>query len=583
MERTPHGPANVKRKVFGLSDESKMRSEMTSNHDDVVDVVVVGAGFAGLYAVHRLHQFGLSFRAYEAAPSVGGTWYWNRYPGARCDLESIYYSYSFSPELDQDWNWTERYASQPELLRYLEHVADRFDLRRHFEFETTVTAAVFDEGRRRWLIETDRGDHVAAQFCVMATGCLSVPRFPDVKGISDFEGDSFHTANWPEGDVDLTGKQVAVVGTGSSGIQCIPIIAQQASHLTVFQRTPSFSFPARNAPMDPAREATVKENYVEQRAAARESGFGVPVIMPVQSAFDVTGEERVARYERGWEEGGLFGIVGAFNDLLVNRAANETAADFARSKIHQIVVDPTTAEILSPTGYPVGAKRACLDTHYYQTFNLENVSVVDTRHDPIESITAQGIRTADQTHEFDAIVFATGFDAMTGALLRIDISGRDGLRLSEKWLEGPRTYLGLAVPGFPNLFMVTGPGSPSVRSNMVVSIEQHVEWITECVNEMIRRGVRTIEATEVAEAAWVDHVRETAEATLFPQADSWYNGSNVPGKPRVYMPYVGGVGQYRIRCARVAANGYEGFVMDSGEADESTEHRLTDAAAAAGA
>jgi len=524
------------------------------------DAVVVGAGFAGLYALHRLRGLGLTARVYEAGQGVGGTWYWNRYPGARCDVESMDYSYSFSDELQQEWRWTERYAAQPEILKYINHVADRFDLRRDIQFETRVTSAAFDEATSRWSIETDRGDRVSARFCIMATGCLSDAQVPDFKGRETFEGKWYHTGKWPHEGVDFTGQRVGIIGTGSSAIQSIPIIARQAAHLFVFQRTPNYSMPAQNAPLDPAYERRVKESYTDFRRQARESRVGFVVDRSGDSALAVPAEERQREYENRWNRGGL-GFSAAYTDLLTNKNANDTAADFFRAKIRDIVRDPAVARALTPQDYPLGTKRLCVDTGYYATFNRDNVTLVDLRKTPIEAITRQGVRTSEADYEVDAIVFATGFDAMTGALLSIDIRGRGGRPLRDMWAAGPRTYLGISVAGFPNFFTITGPGSPSVLSNMIVSIEQHVDWIADCLTYLGRHGHASIEATAEAQEAWVQHVNAVGHMTLYPLAKSWYMGANVPGKPRIFMPYIGGVGVYRQKCDEVAAKGYAGFVL----------------------
>jgi cyclohexanone monooxygenase len=526
-----------------------------------IDAVVVGAGIAGLYMLHRLRRLGLTARVYEAGDGVGGTWYWNRYPGARCDVESMEYSYSFSPELEQEWSWTEKYPTQPEILRYIDHVADRFDLRRDIRFTTRVTAAHFDEAAKRWRVRTDSGETASARFCIMATGCLSASKTPEVDGLDGFEGDWYHTGHWPHEGVDFTGKRVGVIGTGSSGIQSIPIFAHQAAHLTVFQRTPNFSLPAGNRPMDPEFQRARKAIYPEHRRQARESGLGIPVELPVKSALEVTPEERRTKYQAGWERGNLTAILLSYTDLLASKEANDTAAEFVRSKIREVVTDPEVAETLSPRDHPFGTKRPCLDSGYYATYNRDNVKLVDVRKSPIKEITPRGIRTVDAEYEFDSIVFATGFDAMTGALAAIDIRGRGDASLREKWAEGPRTYLGIGVAGFPNLFTITGPGSPSVLSNMMVSIEQHVDWITECLAFLRDRGLALIEPTTEAEDAWGEHVTEAGNATLYPQANSWYMGANVPGKPRVFLPYIGGVGVYREKCDEVAAKNYEGFAL----------------------
>ena len=523
-----------------------------------LDAVIVGAGFAGLYALHRLRGLGLSARVYEAGSGVGGTWYWNRYPGARCDVESMDYSYSFSDALQQEWRWPERYSAQPDILKYLNHVADRFDLRRDLQLDTRVTSAVFDETTTRWTIETDRGDRVSARFCVMATGCLSDAQLPDIKGRESFAGRSYHTGRWPHEGVDFTGQRVGVIGTGSSAIQSIPIIAGQAAHVVVFQRTPNYSVPARNAPLDADYERRVKADYAAFRLQARESRVGFVVERSEDSALAVSAEARQREYDKRWTRGGL-GFSATYTDLLTNKDANDTAAEFFRDKIRSIVRDPSLADALTPRDYPLGTKRLCVDTDYYATFNRDHVTLVDLRKTPIEAITPHGVRTREAAYTVDSLVFATGFDAMTGALLSIDIRGRGGRTLREKWAAGPRTYLGLTVAGFPNLFTITGPGSPSVLSNMVVSIEQHVDWIADCVVHLRAHGRQGIEATAEAEEAWVAHVNDVGHATLYPQAKSWYMGANVPGKPRVFMPYVGGVGAYRQKCDEVANKGYEGF------------------------
>jgi len=533
-----------------------------------VDAVVVGAGFAGLYAHHRLRQLGLTLQGYEAAADVGGTWWWNRYPGARCDVESMDYCYSFSPDLEQEWTWSERYATQPEILQYVNHVADRFDLRRDIQFETRVTAAAWDDAAQRWHIATDRGDSVTARFCIMATGCLSAAKQPEIDGIDTFRGPTFHTGRWPHEGVDFSGLRVGVIGTGSSGIQSIPVIARQAAHVTVFQRTPNFSMPAKNAPLDPESVAARKARYREHRQAMRESRAGVVVPMPEESALSVDADARETRFAAAWETGTLYGMVSAYNDLLIDRDANDTAAEYVRSRIRDIVADPEVAERLSPRNHPFGTKRPCLDTEYYATYNRDNVTLVDVRSTPIVELTAAGVRTTTDEYAVDAIVFATGFDAMSGPLLGPDITGVGGTTLRDKWAAGPRTYLGIATAGFPNLFTVTGPGSPSVLVNMLVAIEQHVDWVAACIAFLRERGVGAIDATVEAEDRWVHHVNEVANLTLFPTANSWYMGANVPGKPRVFMPYIGGLPRYTEVCDDVAADDYRGFTLKPATAPE---------------
>jgi cation diffusion facilitator CzcD-associated flavoprotein CzcO/acetyl esterase/lipase len=527
-----------------------------------VDVVVVGAGFAGLYFLHRLRRLGFSTMVLEAADDVGGTWYWNRYPGARCDIESIDYSYSFDPELEREWAWSERYATQPEILRYLQYVADKHDLRRDIRFSTGVQAAAWDDLKAWWAVKTSAGDEVTCRYYVMATGCLSKPKAPDINGHDRFLGDVYFTSSWPHQGVDFTGKRVGVIGTGSSGVQSIPLIAQQAAELTVFQRTPSYCIPAHNGPVPAERVAQFEKDRAAYREAARWTRAGAVEEIPAVGALQVSEEERLARYEEVWETGNLLAISGAFADIVTNTQSNETLCDFVRGKIRAIVRDPDTAEILCPKDVHIATKRPCLDTNYYETYNLPHVRLVDLRQDPIDTITETGIATANGTHTFDAIVFATGFDAMTGALVSVDITGRDGLTLKKKWSHGPETYLGLMTTGFPNFFTVTGPGSPSVLSNMAVSIEQHVEWISDTLLALRERGVEFIEPTPTAESGWVQHVNDCGDITLLPQADSWYTGANVPGKPRVFLPYIGGVGTYRQICNEVAERDYLGFRLE---------------------
>ncbi len=540
------------------------REASAGTHSGKFDAIVVGGGLGGLYALHRLRRLGLKAKAFEAGSGVGGTWFWNRYPGARCDVESLEYSYAFDNDLQQEWHWPERYGNQSEILQYINHVADRFDLRKDVQLNTRVTAADFDRGRNIWTVKTDKGDVVTAPFCIMATGNLSTPRVPDFKGIERFKGKWYHTGLWPHEGVDFTGLRVGAIGTGSSGVQMIPIVARQAKHLHVFQRTANFSLPARNGPMDLEIEARHKAEYTDRRAAAYDTPFGIAGFPPpTKSALDATPEEREAQYEAKWAEGGSISFLYSYTDILVNKASNDTASEFVRNKIRGIVKDPVTAELLAPKDHPIGTKRLCLDTNYYETYNRDNVTLVNARATPIEEITENGLRTADGTeYEFDAIVFATGFDAMTGPLLSMDIRGRDGLTLAEAWKSGPRNYLGLQVAGFPNLFTVTGPGSPSVLCNMPVAIEQHAEWIADCIAAMRERGLERIEAKPEAMDTWVQQVNAAANATLLPlAASSWYLGANVPGKPRVFMPYAGGMARYRRICADVAANGYEGFAL----------------------
>ena len=545
------------------------------------DAVVVGAGFAGMYMVHRLRALGFTVRAFEAGDGVGGAWYWNRYPGARCDVESLEYSYQFSEELQQEWSWSERYSGQPEILRYANHVADRFDLRRDIEFCRRVVSAHFDEETSHWQVEVAAAGEsgstlnggagngagagpsteiLRARFVIMATGCLSAANLPAFDGTCALKGARYHTGAWPHEEVDFTELRVGIIGTGSSAIQAIPLIAEQARHLYVFQRTPNYSIPARNQPMDNGREAEVKGEYPEFRARNKRmpAGLGADMNPMHDSTLEVDAAERRRRFEERWVSGG-FSFMASFADLLRTQEANDEAAQFVREKIHGIVHDPDTATLLSPHNV-IGCKRICLDSGYFETYNRPNVSLVDVSSAPIETITARGVSTGGREYELDAIVFATGFDAMTGALSRIDIRGRGGGTLVAKWAGGPRAYLGLGIAGFPNLFAITGPGSPSVLSNMLPSIEQHVEWIADCMNYMRDRGFAAIEASAQAEEEWVVHVGEVAGQTLYPTCNSWYLGANVPGKPRVFMPYLG-FPPYVEKCNSVAANGYEGFEL----------------------
>ena len=535
-------------------------SETTDGDERALDALIVGAGFSGIYMLHRLRNLGFSCRVVEAADDIGGTWYWNRYPGAGCDVESMIYSYSFSEELEQEWSWSSRYASQPEILDYIEHVVERFDLRRDIQFQTRVTEAVYYEAAKRWAVDTDRGDRFSARYLVMATGCLSTPRRPAFKGLDSFEGDWYHTGYWPHEGVDFTGKTVGIIGTGSSAIQSIPIIAAEADQLTVFQRTPNFSIPAWNAPLTPEVENRWKDDYPALRQKARESTGGTVSFSNPKPMSDYSLDERDAILEQRWNDGG-FNYQSAFGDLFTSAEANRNASEFVHHKIRQRVGNPTVAELLCPKQHPVGTKRLCLDTDYYEIYNRNNVALVDIGTDPIDEITPPGLRIGDTDYAFDALVFATGFDAMTGALTGVHMVGRGGVVLKEKWVDGPRTYLGIAVAGFPNMFTITGPGSPSVLSNMLVSIEQHVDWVADCIVYLRDHDLACVEPTAEAEDDWVEHVNETANATLFPLANSWYMGANIPGKPRVFTPYVGGVGTYRETCDAVAAKGYEGFIL----------------------
>ncbi|MGD9615313.1 MAG: flavin-containing monooxygenase [Alphaproteobacteria bacterium] len=537
------------------------RSDSTTSFD----ALVIGAGFSGLYQLLCLRdRLGLSVRVLEAGEGVGGTWYWNRYPGARCDSESHSYAYYFSDELLKEWTWSERYPEQPEILRYLNYVTDRFDLRRDISFGARVVEARYDGAANRWHVATETGEHYDATYLITAVGCLSSANIPNIPGLDGFKGAWYHTGQWPHGRVDFTGKRVGMIGTGSTGIQAAPVIAETAAHLTVFQRTANYSIPARNAPLSDTFKRWAKENTAELRAIMHSTPNGHPFRIEDRSAHDVTEDERQAIYEAAWEKGGLQ-FRAAFRDLLIDKAANDTASEFIRRKIREVVKNPATAAKLADIDHPFSTKRPPIDTGYFETFNRDNVTLVDVRANPIECITPDGIRTRDGTeHKLDIIVFATGFDAMTGPLLRMNIRGNDGLPLREAWQAGPRTYLGLQIAGFPNLFTITGPGSPSVLCNMPVAIEQHVEWITTCIAHLRAHGLARIEPTPEAVDRWVDHVNNAANATLMPMAGhSWYLGANVPGKPRVFMPYAGGMARYRETCAGIAANGYEGFLLSA--------------------
>jgi cation diffusion facilitator CzcD-associated flavoprotein CzcO len=527
------------------------------------DALVIGAGFSGLYQLLCLRdRLGLSVKVLEAGAGVGGTWYWNRYPGARCDSESHSYCYTFSEELWKEWEWSEKYPGPPEIMRYLNHVADKFDLKRDIRFGTKVTAAQYDEATNRWHVTTDSGEVLTARFLISAVGCLSTANVPDIPGLDTFRGKWYHTGQWPHDGVDFRGKRVGQIGTGSTGIQSAPVIAATAAHLTVFQRTANYSVPARNGPLTPAFNRWIHDNMEEIRTTMRAAVNGHPFLLSETLTLSIPAEERHARYEKAWEVGGLrFRAV--FRDLVTSNEANATAVTFLKDKIRNIVKDPATAEKLADIDHPYAAKRPPIDTDYFETFNRDNVALVDVRADPIERVTPTGMRLkSGAEHPLDIIVFATGFDGMTGSILKMDIRGRGGLSLREAWKAGPRNYLGLQVAGFPNLFTVTGPGSPSVLCNMPVAIEQHVEWITDCIDYLRTNGLTQIEPTQVAMDSWVQEVNRAADATVLPQArHSWYLGANIPGKPRVFMPYAGGMAYYRKICADVAARNYEGFTM----------------------
>ena len=540
------------------------------------DVLIIGAGFSGLYLLHRLRGSGFRVRVVDRASDVGGTWYWNSYPGARCDVESMQYAYSFSPELEQQWVWTEKYATQPEILRYAQHVAEHFDLKRDIEFNTTVKSAAYDESDHRWSIKTTDDKTLSADFCVMATGCLSTINTPHFEGLDSFTGPIYHTGEWPHETVDFSEQRVGVIGTGSSAIQAIPLIAEQVEHLYVFQRTPHYSVPAWNRPLESnpdtitsGRKAygydadltieEIKADYAGLRKRARRMFNALAFIPNRKLALEVDEVERQAEYEGFWQRGGVV-FLGAYTDLATSLEANETAAEFVREKIRQTVKDPLVADSLVPT-YAIGCKRLAVDTNYYETYNRSNVTLVDVSQSPIQKITQRGVYALNQEYNLDALIMATGFDAMTGAMLRIDIRGRDGLTLKEKWAEGPRGYLGLGIAGFPNLFMITGPGSPSVLTNMMQSIEQHVDWIVACLEHLRTHDIEVIEATQSAEDDWVTHNDAMADDHVRNSCSSWYVGGNIEGKPRVFMPYVGGFPRYVEKCNEVATQNYLGFTL----------------------
>ena len=540
---------------------SNARAGSAPNLPETYDVIVVGAGFAGLYALHRLRSAGFSVLVVEAASGVGGTWFWNRYPGARCDVESIDYSYSFDEQLQQDWVWTERFAAHAEILSYLDHVADRFDLRRGIRLETQVVSAHFQPGTDDWLLRTAAGSELRATFCIMATGALSSVKPPDFDGLADFTGQWHHSARWPAAGVDMAGMRVAVIGTGSTGVQIIPVVAREAAHVTVLQRTPNYSVPARNRPLGEGELDAVKANYADRRARGRVSASGVPLDFVPGSGKGVRDAERRARYDVGWAAGGVLGLLRAYTDYIVDPEVNESLAQYVRDKIAATVTDPATAERLTPHGYPIGAKRLCVDSSYFETYNRDNVTLIDINEDPIVRVTVNGIETANGHVDADVIVFAIGFDAITGAVRQIDVRGRDGEPLNDHWHDGPKAYLGLAVAGFPNLFLVSGPGSPAVLGNAVAFIEQHVEFIDAVLQRLRDQGMRTIEADPAAEEHWAKHVHDLAAQTLFPTVKSWFVGSNIDGKPPRFMPYAAGLHSYRTECDEVLDQDLRGFFL----------------------
>tara|TARA_Y100001934_G_C12379487_1_gene791415 strand:+ start:2641 stop:4266 length:1626 start_codon:yes stop_codon:yes gene_type:complete len=537
------------------------RLETKTDFDgDVYDAVIVGSGFAGMYMLHKFNGLGLRSVVLEEASDVGGTWYWNRYPGARCDVESMEYSYSFSEELQQEWEWSYRYSTQPEILQYAGHVADRFSLRKHIRFNSRVKSAKYDEVASTWSIRTVDGDIYRGKYCIMATGTLSSVNTPKFEGLSDFQGEWYVTGRWPHEGVDFKNKNVGIIGTGSSAVQSIPVIAEDAASLTVFQRTANYSIPAHNRPLESEEVLKIKQNYSDIRARAKKNRAGIAGMeVGTEKAMDVDEEVRKSEYQRRWENEGT-GFTAAYIDIGTDLMANETAASFVKEKIKEVVKDPIKAELLSPTN-TIGCKRLCIDTNYFETYNNDHVHIVDVNKTPIKGLTRNGIETTEREYNFDIVVFAIGFDAMTGALLSIDIRGKDDVSLKEKWSEGPRTYLGLASEGFPNMFTITGPGSPSVLSNMMTSIEQHVDWISGFVSHIEDRDKTTVEANKDDEDSWMDHVAEVADGTLRYSCNSWYVGANIPGKKRIFLPYAGGLPQYSDICDKVADEGYSGFTI----------------------
>ncbi|HBT73329.1 MAG TPA: NAD(P)/FAD-dependent oxidoreductase [Lysinibacillus sp.] len=534
---------------------------MSSQTIKEVDAVVLGAGFAGLYMLHQLRSKGFSTIVCEAGDGVGGVWYWNRYPGARCDIESIYYNYTFSKELYEEWTWTSRFPEQAEILRYLNYVADRFQLRTDIQFNTRVTAAHFDEERHKWIVYLNDGQHILAKYFITGIGCLSAANVPNIHGLQQFSGNWYHTGHWPHEKVDFTGKRVGIIGTGSSGIQAIPVIAKEAEQLTVFQRTPQYTIPARNHPYDENFIKETKQNFEALKQSMRNSISGTPFAQNQQSAMEDSDDKRMAVFEKAWAQGG-FAFAATYDDLLTNEQSNEKAAEFIRSKIRQIVKDPVVAEKLCPK-YMYGTKRQVLDSDYFEAYNRENVVLVDVKESPIKKITETGIQTTDEHYDLDRIIFATGYDGMTGPLFKIDIRGRNGETLKEKWEDGAsvQTYLGLTTAGFPNLFMITGPESPSVLVNMPIAIEQHVEWIAQCIDYLREHDIDLVEPNKDAEEAWSKHCREIANTTLYVKGDSWYTGANIEGKPRSFLIYLGGFDYYTKHCHEVAQNNYEGFKL----------------------
>ena len=525
-----------------------------------VDAVVIGAGFAGLRALYSLREMGLSVVVLEAADAIGGVWYFNQYPGARCDVESFDYSYRFSPELEQQWRWSERYATQPEILRYINHVADLFELRRNIELNTRVARSTYDEEACQWQVVAEDGRAWNAQRLILAVGQLSTPKDTRYPGQGGFAGQVIYSAKWPKEPINFAGKRVAIIGTGSSGVQMTPVIAAQAAQLTIFQRTPNFSIPAANAPVSDEEDRAVKAEYRERREAARNSPSGLGFVPDSRSAIDVPADEREAAFETAWHRLG-FGFALTFKDILLNQESNDTASEFVRRKIGEQIDDPVLRDKLTPRGFPFGTRRPSVDSGYFATFNRPNVALVDISETPIVGFTEHGIRTTAAELPFDIIIYATGFDAFTGSLLKPAIVGRGGLTLREKWAAGPKSFLGLAVNGFPNMYVIVGPGSPSLLSNVLLSSEEQIDWLSHLFTYCRANGIVEVEANEEAEADWVEHVNARAQETLYLKTPSYYLGAEMPGKPRVFMPYSGGVRGYRRILEKTAAKGYSGFAF----------------------
>ncbi|WP_293900189.1 NAD(P)/FAD-dependent oxidoreductase [Phenylobacterium sp.] len=547
-----------------MDDEVEVQPRPGAGETQYIDALVIGAGFGGMYMLHRLRERQLTVRGIEAGGDVGGTWYWNRYPGARCDVMSIDYSYSFSDEIQQEWTWSERFAEGQEIRAYQRFVADKLDLRRDIQFNTRAQSVAYDDAKQRWIVETDRGDRFEAIYCIMATGPLSVPKDVDIPGVETFDGQIYLSGKWPHEAVDFKGLRVGVVGTGSSGIQIVPVVAEDAQELFVFQRTPSFSMPMRNGPIDADYMAQVKANYPALRAAAKSSYSGGVRSISSRPFFSVPVAEREELLQDAWRRGAL-ALMGTFSDLLSNAAANEIVAEFVRGKIDEVVEDPETAERLKPRGYPIFARRPVLDTNYYEAFNRPNVKLVDCLTDPIAEITPTGIRTNARRIDLDIIILATGYDGLTGAMLAVEMTGRGGRRLKDKWAAGSKSYLGLAMEGFPNLFIIAGANGPSAFANFVILNEQNAEWILDCIDYMRAHDLTTIEATTAAETEWMAAVSSLAQTSLIPRANTWYTGANIPGKPRVFGIYTGGFNRYREICAQVASEGYRGFTFEPGQ------------------